>query len=58
MKEDKGPLKGIVDLLIDWVSDDLALHLPSPQSEVVVPELVAGVQCKNNVRTTSFKSRI
>ena len=41
MKEDEGPLKGIVDLLVDWVSDDLPLHLPSPQSEVVIPELVA-----------------
>jgi len=41
MKEDECPLKGIVDLLIDWVSDNLALHLPSPQSEVVIPELVA-----------------
>ena len=58
MKEDEGPLKGIVDLLIDWVSDNLALYLLSPQSEVVVPELVAGIQCKNNVRTTSFKSSI
>ena len=41
MKEDEGPLKGIVDLLIDWVSDNLALYLLSPQSEVVIPELVA-----------------
>jgi len=41
MKEDEGPLKGIVDLLVDWVSNDLALYLLSPQSEVVIPELVA-----------------
>ena len=49
VQEDKGPLKGIVDFLVDWVSDHLPLHLLPPQSEVVVPQLVAGgTQTRNS----------
>ena len=42
VQEDEGPLEGIVDLLVDWVSDHLPLHLLPSQPEVVVPQLVAG----------------
>lgn len=44
VQKDKGPLKGIVDLLVDRVSDHLPLHLLPSQSEVVVPQLVTGGQ--------------
>ena len=46
VQKDKGPLKGIVDLLVDRVSDHLPLHLLSSESKVVVPQLVAGVDTK------------
>ena len=42
MQEDKSPLEGIVDFLVDWVSDHLPLHLLPSQPEVVVPQFVAG----------------
>ena len=54
VQEDKGPLKGIVDFLVDWVSDHLPLHLLPPQSEVVVPQLVAGgTQTRNSKPNSS-----
>ena len=42
MQEDEGPLEGIVDLLVNQVSDHLPLHLLPSQPEVVVPQFVAG----------------
>ena len=47
VQEDESPLKGIVDFLVNWVSDHLPLHLLSSESEVVVPQLVAGRQTQN-----------
>lgn len=55
VQKDKGPLKGIVDLLVDRVSDHLPLHLLPSQSEVVVPQLVTGGQTRNEtVNQTPF----
>lgn len=45
--EYEGSLEGIVDLLIDWVSDTLPPDLLSPQLEVVVPQLVAAAGGKD-----------
>ena len=53
VQEDEGPLKRIVDLLVDWVSDHLPLHLLPSQPEVVVPQLVAG----RGRQTINSKSR-
>ena len=55
VQEDESPLKGIVDFLVNWVSDHLPLHLLSSESEVVVPQLVAGRQTRNEtVNQTPF----